>query len=259
MFLLAAEVPGQSHGEALSATVNAAVAAERAAFDDVWFAEHQIMSSGVCPSAAALAGLCRARTRAGWMTWGSTLVGHVSPTPVFDLRPPDWLVRVARLERGVQGSVLATSDPPAGLGQRRDLGGMGGVRGESDAWPRSLNSLHHRPAAAITRPLTVQRTDRRSGSPTAPPGCRAALLRGSPTGVLCPTEKVDAVEKILCVNGVLTQTISCSRPNATLASLRPRSAQDGGSRYFGEGTGGEGHVVVGSGVSPVWLPGFGDG
>ena len=62
MFLLAARFPGQSHGEVLSATVNAAVAAERAAFDDVWFAEHHFMSYGVCPSATTLAGYVLGRT-----------------------------------------------------------------------------------------------------------------------------------------------------------------------------------------------------
>ena len=36
--------------------MNAAVAAERAGFDDVWFAEHHFMSYGVCPSATTLAG-----------------------------------------------------------------------------------------------------------------------------------------------------------------------------------------------------------
>jgi alkanesulfonate monooxygenase SsuD/methylene tetrahydromethanopterin reductase-like flavin-dependent oxidoreductase (luciferase family) len=62
VFLLAAGFPGQSHGETLSATVNAAVAAERAGFDDVWFAEHHFMSYGVCPSAATLAGYVLGRT-----------------------------------------------------------------------------------------------------------------------------------------------------------------------------------------------------
>jgi alkanesulfonate monooxygenase SsuD/methylene tetrahydromethanopterin reductase-like flavin-dependent oxidoreductase (luciferase family) len=62
VFLLAARFPGQSHGEVLSATVNAAVAAERAGFDDVWFAEHHFMSYGVCPSAVTLAGYVLGRT-----------------------------------------------------------------------------------------------------------------------------------------------------------------------------------------------------
>jgi hypothetical protein len=55
VLLLAAQFPAQSHGEVLRTVVEAAVAAERAGFDDVWFAEHHFMSYGVCPSAATLA------------------------------------------------------------------------------------------------------------------------------------------------------------------------------------------------------------
>jgi len=55
VLLLAAQFPGQSHGEVLDTVVEAAVAAERAGFDDVWFAEHHFMSYGVCPSAVTLA------------------------------------------------------------------------------------------------------------------------------------------------------------------------------------------------------------
>jgi hypothetical protein len=42
--------------------------------------------------------LSRAITRAGWLTWASTLVGHVPPTPVLDLRPTDR--RLMLLARG---------------------------------------------------------------------------------------------------------------------------------------------------------------
>jgi alkanesulfonate monooxygenase SsuD/methylene tetrahydromethanopterin reductase-like flavin-dependent oxidoreductase (luciferase family) len=55
VLLLAAQFPGQAHGQVLDAVVEAAVAAERAGFDDVWFAEHHFMSYGVCPSAVTLA------------------------------------------------------------------------------------------------------------------------------------------------------------------------------------------------------------
>ncbi|MBA9007686.1 LLM class flavin-dependent oxidoreductase [Thermomonospora cellulosilytica] len=55
-FLLATRFPGQSDDDALARTVEAAVAAERAGFDEVWVAEHHFMSYGVCPSAATLAG-----------------------------------------------------------------------------------------------------------------------------------------------------------------------------------------------------------
>ncbi len=63
VLLLAAQFPGQSHGEVLDATVQAALAAERAGFDDVWFAEHHFMSYGICPSAVTLAGYVLGRTR----------------------------------------------------------------------------------------------------------------------------------------------------------------------------------------------------
>jgi alkanesulfonate monooxygenase SsuD/methylene tetrahydromethanopterin reductase-like flavin-dependent oxidoreductase (luciferase family) len=62
VFLLAARFPGQSDGEVLAAAVDAAVAAERAGFDDVWVAEHHFMSYGVCPSAVTLAAYVPGRT-----------------------------------------------------------------------------------------------------------------------------------------------------------------------------------------------------
>jgi alkanesulfonate monooxygenase SsuD/methylene tetrahydromethanopterin reductase-like flavin-dependent oxidoreductase (luciferase family) len=62
VFLLAAQFPGQTHGEVLAATVETAIAAEQAGFDDVWFAEHHFMSYGVCPSAVTLAAYALGRT-----------------------------------------------------------------------------------------------------------------------------------------------------------------------------------------------------
>jgi alkanesulfonate monooxygenase SsuD/methylene tetrahydromethanopterin reductase-like flavin-dependent oxidoreductase (luciferase family) len=52
----------QSDAAALARTVEAAVAAERAGFDDVWLAEHHFMSYGVVPSATLLAGHLLAAT-----------------------------------------------------------------------------------------------------------------------------------------------------------------------------------------------------
>ncbi|MFC4531239.1 LLM class flavin-dependent oxidoreductase [Sphaerisporangium dianthi] len=62
VFLPAAGFPGMDHGEVLAAAVEAAVAAERAGFDDVWIAEHHFMSYGMCPSAVTLAGYVLGRT-----------------------------------------------------------------------------------------------------------------------------------------------------------------------------------------------------
>jgi alkanesulfonate monooxygenase SsuD/methylene tetrahydromethanopterin reductase-like flavin-dependent oxidoreductase (luciferase family) len=63
LFLPSAQFPGQSHAEVLERTVEAAVEAERAGFEGVWFAEHHFMSYGVCPSAVTLAAYVLGRTR----------------------------------------------------------------------------------------------------------------------------------------------------------------------------------------------------
>ncbi|MGC4951899.1 LLM class flavin-dependent oxidoreductase [Actinomadura citrea] len=74
ILLLAARFPGQDDAAALSRTVEAAVAAERAGFDDVWLAEHHFMSYGVVPSATVLAGhLLAATSRVGVGTAVSVL------------------------------------------------------------------------------------------------------------------------------------------------------------------------------------------
>ncbi|MFD7640314.1 LLM class flavin-dependent oxidoreductase [Kitasatospora sp. NPDC059795] len=62
-FLLSAQFPGQSHGEALERTVSAALTAERVGLDAVWLAEHHFVPYGVCPDAATLAGILLGRTR----------------------------------------------------------------------------------------------------------------------------------------------------------------------------------------------------
>ncbi|MBB6170326.1 alkanesulfonate monooxygenase SsuD/methylene tetrahydromethanopterin reductase-like flavin-dependent oxidoreductase (luciferase family) [Nocardiopsis mwathae] len=61
-FLPAAQFPGRDHTGVLESTLDAAVAAEEAGFDGVWFAEHHFMSYGICPSAATLAGFVLGRT-----------------------------------------------------------------------------------------------------------------------------------------------------------------------------------------------------
>ncbi|MFE4972609.1 LLM class flavin-dependent oxidoreductase [Kitasatospora sp. NPDC056651] len=63
LFLLSAQFPGQSHGEALERTVGSAVEAERAGLDSVWLAEHHFVPYGVCPDAATLAAMLLGRTR----------------------------------------------------------------------------------------------------------------------------------------------------------------------------------------------------
>ncbi|MFF8287754.1 LLM class flavin-dependent oxidoreductase [Streptomyces sp. NPDC016309] len=62
-FVLAAQFPGQGHGEALHRAVRSAEVAEEAGLDSVWLAEHHFVPYGVCPSAVTLAALLLGRTR----------------------------------------------------------------------------------------------------------------------------------------------------------------------------------------------------
>ncbi|GAA0494853.1 LLM class flavin-dependent oxidoreductase [Streptomyces stramineus] len=62
-FVVAAQFPGQGHGEALHRAVRSAVVAEEAGLDAVWLGEHHFVPYGVCPSAVTLAALLLGRTR----------------------------------------------------------------------------------------------------------------------------------------------------------------------------------------------------
>ncbi|GAA4550476.1 LLM class flavin-dependent oxidoreductase [Amycolatopsis samaneae] len=83
-------------GDVLRRSVAAAEAAERAGFDDVWFAEHHFMPYGVCPSAL-------------------TLAAHV-------------LGRTSRVEVGTAVSVLSTTHPVALAEQWAMLDAVSGGR-----------------------------------------------------------------------------------------------------------------------------------
>ncbi|NBM14877.1 LLM class flavin-dependent oxidoreductase [Streptomyces sp. GC420] len=61
-FVLAAQFPGQGHGEALHRAVRAAEIAEESGLDSVWLAEHHFVPYGVCPSAVTMAALLLGRT-----------------------------------------------------------------------------------------------------------------------------------------------------------------------------------------------------
>ncbi|MET8786756.1 MULTISPECIES: LLM class flavin-dependent oxidoreductase [unclassified Streptomyces] len=61
-FVLAAQFPGQGHGEALHRAVRSAEAAEEAGLDTVWLAEHHFVPYGTCPSAITLAAHLLGRT-----------------------------------------------------------------------------------------------------------------------------------------------------------------------------------------------------
>lgn len=61
-FVLAAQFPGQGHGEALHRALRTAEESEQAGLDSVWLAEHHFVPYGTCPSAVTLAALLLGRT-----------------------------------------------------------------------------------------------------------------------------------------------------------------------------------------------------
>lgn len=61
-FIVAAQFPGQTQGEALRRAVRSADVAEEAGLDSVWLAEHHFVPYGLCPSATTLAALLLGRT-----------------------------------------------------------------------------------------------------------------------------------------------------------------------------------------------------
>lgn len=62
LLLLAGQFPGMTEGEALAGAVDAAMAADQAGLESVWFAEHHFITYGVCPSAVAMAANILGRT-----------------------------------------------------------------------------------------------------------------------------------------------------------------------------------------------------
>ncbi|KUF16066.1 MULTISPECIES: LLM class flavin-dependent oxidoreductase [Streptomyces] len=62
-FVLAAQFPGQGHGEALHRALRSVEMAEEAGLDSAWLAEHHFVPYGTCPSAITLAALLLGRTR----------------------------------------------------------------------------------------------------------------------------------------------------------------------------------------------------
>ncbi|MFI0404706.1 LLM class flavin-dependent oxidoreductase [Actinomadura sp. 3N508] len=139
LFLLATRFPGQDDAAALSRTVEAAIAAERAGFDDVWFAEHHFMSYGVVPS-------------------GTVLAGHV-------------LAATGRIDVGTAVSVLSTQHPVALAeqaamlsllsGGRFRLGvGRGGPWRDLEVFGTGLDRFEHGFAESLDLLLAWLKSDR---------------------------------------------------------------------------------------------------
>jgi alkanesulfonate monooxygenase SsuD/methylene tetrahydromethanopterin reductase-like flavin-dependent oxidoreductase (luciferase family) len=131
IFLLATRYPGQDDAAALARTTEAAVAAERAGFDDVWLAEHHFMTYGVVPSATLLAGHILALT-------GRIQVG--TAVSVLSAQHP-----VALAEQAAMLSLLSGGRFRLGVGRGgpwRELEVLGtGLRRYEDGFAESLDLL----------------------------------------------------------------------------------------------------------------------
>ncbi|RFS81899.1 LLM class flavin-dependent oxidoreductase [Actinomadura spongiicola] len=139
VFLLAARFPDQDDASALTRTVEAAVAAERAGFDDVWLAEHHFMSYGVVPSATVLAGHLLAVT-------GRIEVG--TAVSVLSTQHP-----VALAEQAAMLSLLS--------GGRFRLGvGRGGPWRDLEVFGTGLDRYEHGFAESLDLLLAWLRSDR---------------------------------------------------------------------------------------------------
>lgn len=131
VFLLAARFPGESDSDALGRTVAAAVAAERAGFDDVWLAEHHFMSYGVVPSAVTLAGHVLGLTRRVHVGTAVSVLSNQHPVALAEQAALLSLVSGGRFRLGVGRG-----------GPWRDLEVFGtGLSRFEDGFPESLDLL----------------------------------------------------------------------------------------------------------------------
>ncbi|MBT2384359.1 LLM class flavin-dependent oxidoreductase [Streptomyces sp. ISL-11] len=100
-FVLAAQFPGQGHGEALHRAVRSAEIAEESGLDAVWLAEHHFVPYGVCPSAVTLAALLLGRTRRIHVGTAVSVLPTVHPVALGEQTALLHLVSEGRFTLGV--------------------------------------------------------------------------------------------------------------------------------------------------------------
>ncbi|MCD9144291.1 LLM class flavin-dependent oxidoreductase [Streptomyces albireticuli] len=100
-FVLAAQFPGQGHGEALHRAVRSTAVAEEAGLDAVWLAEHHFVPYGVCPSAVTLAALLLGRTRRIHVGTAVSVLPTVHPVALGEQTALLHLVSEGRFTLGV--------------------------------------------------------------------------------------------------------------------------------------------------------------
>ncbi|MEU2868584.1 LLM class flavin-dependent oxidoreductase [Streptomyces olivoreticuli] len=187
-FVLAAQFPGQGHGEALHRAVRTAVVAEEAGLDAVWLAEHHFIPYGVCPSAVTLAGLMLGRTRRIEVGTAVSVLPTVHPVALGEQAALLHLASEGRFTLGVGRG-----------GPWVDLEVFGtGLEAYEEGFPESLDLLmrwlrtprvsatgprfHFREVPVVPRPDDLED---RSGPPvllacTSPASVRLAAAHGLP-------------------------------------------------------------------------------
>lgn len=201
IFLLAARFPGQDDAAALTRTVEAAVAAERAGFDDVWLAEHHFMSYGVVPSATVLAGHLLGVTRRIGVGTAVSVLSSQHPVAVAEQAAMLSLLSGGRFQLGVgrggpwrELEVFGTGLPryEHGFAESLDLL-LAWLRSDRLAWSGEQFGFREVPVvprAAVPPPVTV--------ACTSPATERLAAERGLPMLLgmhVGPDEKAAAVAR----------------------------------------------------------------
>ncbi|GAB2601059.1 LLM class flavin-dependent oxidoreductase [Streptomyces capparidis] len=222
-FLLAAQFPGQGHGEALHRAVSAAVAAERAGLDDVWLAEHHFVPYGVCPSAVTLAALLLGRTRR---------IGVGTAVSVLPTAHPVALGEQAALLHLVSGGRFTLGVGRGGPWVDLEVFGAG-LAAYDSAFPESLELLLRwltRPAVAGHGPRhrfrevpVVPRAEEAAADAPAPPVVVACTSPG--TVALAARHGLPMLLGMHCGDGEKAEMVAAWRAQA-LAAGRPPAAVD---------------------------------
>jgi alkanesulfonate monooxygenase SsuD/methylene tetrahydromethanopterin reductase-like flavin-dependent oxidoreductase (luciferase family) len=166
LFLLAGRFPGMSEGEALAGAVDAAVIAEEAGLESVWFAEHHFITYGVCPSAVTFAAHVLGRTRRLTVGTGVCMLSNRHPVALAEetalvdhLSGGRFVLGVGRggpwVDLEVFGTGLARFED--GLAESVDLLLDGLERGRFTNDDERSHFFRFRPVPLVPRPATRPR------------------------------------------------------------------------------------------------------
>jgi alkanesulfonate monooxygenase SsuD/methylene tetrahydromethanopterin reductase-like flavin-dependent oxidoreductase (luciferase family) len=188
LFLLAGQFPGMTEGDALAGAVSAAVTADQAGLESVWFAEHHFISYGVCPSAVALAANVVGRTSRISVGTGVCMLSNRHPVALAEETALLDQLSGGRFELGVGrggpwvdlevfGTGLARFED--GFAESLDLL-LAGLEHRRVAVPDGASRFFcFRPVRVVPRPATQPRPAVVVAA-TTPATAEAAAIRGLP-------------------------------------------------------------------------------